>query len=256
MMSSARYWRPQSVAEALSLLERDGATVLAGGTKLNARPPAQDSELVDLQALGLDSIERRGDGALTIGAMTRLQQVADHDEVPPVVRDAARREAPSTLRAQATLGGCVATAEYDSELLATLLACGARVQVTRREGDREVALEALLAGLPLARGEIITAVSIDRRGRAELARTGRTAADRAIVTAVAHELDGRRRLALAGVATTPVVVDLAAGDASPARQAAIATERLTPPGDFRGSGEYRSALAAVLSARVLEAVRR
>ena len=208
MVSTARYWRPQSMEEALSLAERPAAAVMGGGTRLNARPLAERGEVVDLQALGLDGIARRGRAMLVIGAMTRLQDLADHAEVPPVVRDTARREEPSTLRTQATLGGCIATAESDSELLATLLAYDAQVQLTARSGVTEVALETLLAGLPLDPGVIITAVSIDTRGRAELARTGRTTADRAIVAAVARKKDGERRLALAGVAATPVVVAL------------------------------------------------
>jgi carbon-monoxide dehydrogenase medium subunit/putative selenate reductase FAD-binding subunit len=52
--------------------------------------------------------------------------------------------------------------------------------------------------------------------------------------------DGTRRLALAGVAATPVLVDGA--------------DRLDPPADFRGSSEYRRALAAILMARALEAI--
>ena len=255
MVSTARYWRPQSMEEALSLLEHPAAAVMGGGTKLNARPLAERGEVVDLQALGLDGIARRGRAMLVIGAMTRLQDLADHAEVPPVVRDAARREAPSTLRMQATLGGCIATAESDSELLATLLAYDARVQVTARSGVTEVSLETLLADLPLDPGAIITAVSLDTRGHAELARTGRTTADRAIVAAVARKKDGEHRLALAGVAATPIVVALGARDLDRSGTDDVAAG-LAPPGDFRGSTEYRAALARVLSARVLEAVDR
>jgi CO/xanthine dehydrogenase FAD-binding subunit len=52
--------------------------------------------------------------------------------------------------------------------------------------------------------------------------------------------DGRRRLALAGVASTPVLAE--------------ETDELDPPGDFRGSGEYRRALAGVLVSRAIEGV--
>jgi len=242
MESTARYSRPQSLREALSLLESPSAAVIGGGTRFRARDGSAYVEVVDLQALGLDTISRRGDGTLTIGAVTRLQQLADCDEAPPVVREAARREAPSTLRAQASIGGCVATAAWDSELLAALLAYGARVELASEKGTTEVTLEALLARLPLASGEVITAVSLDTRGSAAVARTARTPSDRPIVAAVARRLDGVWRLALTGVAATPVLVEPGA------------TDRLAPPGDFRGSSEYRRALAAVLSARALAAV--
>jgi CO/xanthine dehydrogenase FAD-binding subunit len=244
MVGTAQYWRPQSLAEAFSLLESPTAAVIGGGTSFNARAGGDAGEVVDLQALGLDMIARRADGTLAIGATTRLQEIVDSDEVPPVVREAARRQAPSTLRAQATIGGCVAGGEFDSELLAALLAYGAHVEVSRRDGKSEIALEVLFARLPLEHGEVITSVSLDTRGTAHLARTARTSADRAIVAAVARNLDGERRLALAGVAATPVVVE------------PQSIERLTPPGDFRGSSAYRLHLAAVLSARALAAVAR
>ena len=244
MVGTAQYWRPQSLAEAFSLLESPTAAVIGGGTSFNARAGGDAGEVVDLQALGLDMIARRADGTLAIGATTRLQEIVDSDEVPPVVREAARRQAPSTLRAQATIGGCVAGAEFDSELLAALLAYGAHVEVSRRDGKSEIALEVLFARLPLEHGEVITSVSLDTRGTAHLARTARTSADRAIVAVVARNLDGERRLALAGVAATPVVVE------------PQSIERLTPPGDFRGSSGYRLHLAAVLSARALAAVAR
>ena len=244
MVGTAQYWRPQSLAEAFSLLESPTAAVIGGGTSFNARAGGDAGEVVDLQALGLDMIARRADGTLAIGATTRLQEIVDSDEVPPVVREAARRQAPSTLRAQATIGGCVAGGEFDSELLAALLAYDAHVEISRRDGRSEIALEVLFARLPLEHGEVITSVSLDTRGTAHLARTARTSADRAIVAVVARNLDGERRLALAGVAATPVVVE------------PQSIERLTPPGDFRGSSAYRLHLAAVLSARALAAVAR
>ncbi|HXZ83099.1 MAG TPA: FAD binding domain-containing protein [Acidimicrobiales bacterium] len=255
-MSTSWYRRPHAIAEALALLARPANVVLAGGTSLNARPGADEFALVDLQALGLEGIARHGDDELVIGAMTTLQQIADHEAVPPVVREAARRELPSTLRAQATLGGCVATAEYDCELLATLLAYDAVVRLATPAAESEVRLEDLFGRRPLARGEIITALSIDPRGNGAAARTGRTPADRPIVAAVVRELDGERRLALAGVAATPLLVAVAATTADGAAEVEIALHRLAPPGDFRGSSEYRSHLAAVLGARALEAVQR
>ena len=161
--------------------------------------------------------------------------------MPVVVREAARREQPSTLRAQATVGGCIATGDPESEVLAALLVHAAVVDVVGRAGTEQLPLEAVLAALPLPAGKIITAVTIDTRGVAAAARTARTKADKPIVAAVARAVDGTRRMALAGVAATPVLVDSAEG--------------LEPPSDLRGSGDYRRMLAGVLLARVGEAIR-
>ena len=77
-------------------------------------------------------IEPGAGDTLRIGAMATLQELADSGDAPDVVREAARREQPSTLRAQATVGGCVATGHAESELLAALLVHEAVVQVDHR----------------------------------------------------------------------------------------------------------------------------
>ncbi len=241
MAMVAAYRRPSTIEEALVLLEQPGAVVLAGGTRLNGEPTRDPVVMVDLQALELSGVERVGDGALRIGATTTLQQLVDDDDVPVAVRDAARRLEPSTIRAAATVGGCVATAEPASEFLATLLVHDAVVGLAGRDGERTVTLATVLLDLPLLAGRIITAVTIDTTGVTSAARVGRTPADRPIVAAVARRTsDGERRLALTGVAATPVLV--------------TGVDELDPPGDFRGSREYRRALAVTLAARALEAV--
>jgi probable selenate reductase FAD-binding subunit len=242
----AEYRRPGTVAEALALLDRPGAVVLAGGTRLNRSPRLEPVAVVDLQDLGLGGIARLGEGMLRVGAMTTLQEVVDDKGVPVALRDAARRAEPSTLRAAATVGGCVASAEPTSELLATLLVHDAQVALAGRDGVETLPLAELLAAPALLAGRIVTALTIDGTGVTAAARVGRTRADRPIVAAVARRTgSGGLRLALTGVARTPVLVD---------PTLVTAVQDLDPPGDFRGSSEYRRALAATLAARALEAV--
>lgn len=240
MATVTAYWRPSSVAQALELLERPGAVVLGGGTQLNAGRRDEPVEVVDLQALHLDGIGADSGESVQIGAMVTLQQLVDSDHLPGVVREAARRERPSTLRAQATIGGCIASGDAESELLATLLVFDAVVQVDGPDGTEHVPLDVLCTGLPVAAGRMVTAVTIQTGGAAATVRTARTPADRAIVACVARQAPDGRRIALSGVAATPVLVETAAG--------------LDPVGDFRGSSEYRRALAATLLARAVEAI--
>ncbi len=204
------YQRPATLEAALTCLARPGAVPVGGGTKVNATTGLQPIEVVDLQNLGLDRIERLDGRMAVIGATVTLSQLAGSEVIPDVIREAARREQPSTLRAQATVGGCVATGDRESELLAALLAHGGLVRIAAADGVREVTLQQLLAALPAPAGGIITAVTISTAGRSSAARTGRTRADRPIVAAVARvTADGRRRVALAGVAATPVLIDSA-----------------------------------------------
>ncbi len=239
-MTIVAYHRPARLAEAVLLLNRtDVASVpLAGGTTLNAHPPEGPVEVVDLQAVGLDGIG--GDaGGLEIGAMVRLRQLVEDERVPALLRELAQREAPSTFRNMATVGGTVAAAGWESELLAGLLAFEATVTVEGADGSTTVPLEQLLDNRAMLQGAIITTVRIATDGRAAIERTGRTPADVPIVAAVARRTgDGSLRLVLTGVAETPTVVD-------PAHLAS-----LDPPSDFRGSSEYRSSLAMILARRV------
>ena len=91
------YHRPTSVDEAVVLLAAPTRVALAGGTTIRHDGGAAPTEVVDLQALGLDRVEA-GPDVVRIGAMVRLHDLAEHDAVPDLISHAARSEMPSTLR--------------------------------------------------------------------------------------------------------------------------------------------------------------
>jgi CO/xanthine dehydrogenase FAD-binding subunit len=240
------YHRPSTRGGALELLARPDHLALAGGTAIRHDPGGRPTEVVDLQAAGLDRIDVV-DTVVTLGATVDLQTMIDDDRLPALVRDAARRELPSTLRTLATVGGTVARGESSSVLLAALLVHAAEVTVEHAAtGARVAPLPAALAS-GLAPGELIVAVSLVGAGEGALAVTGRTPADEPIVAAAARRDGDRLWLALGGVGPHPVLVDSGRLDA--------AIAELQPPSDHRGSAEYRRHLASVLAARALAAVR-
>lgn len=244
MASIRDYHRPATVEAALALLARSGAArsvPLGGGTVVVADRSSGPIEVVDLQALGLEGIEA-GDGLVRIGATTRLHDVATSDLVPRLLRDAARREAPSTIRNAATVGGTVAAADPDSGLLAALLVLEAEVEITASSGVTTMQASELVVDRSALSGALITAVSCAEGGVTSWAATGRTPADTPIVAAYGRSVGEVTLVALTGVAATPVLVDPGRLDA------------LDPPGDFRGSAEYRMELARVLTSRVVAAL--
>jgi xanthine dehydrogenase YagS FAD-binding subunit len=103
------YARPATVDEALELLGRDGAAVLAGGTDLAGqidRGIREPTLLVDLQDTGLGGIVADGVG-IRIGATATLSEVAGDALVAPytAVATAAGVAASPLLRNQGTVGG-------------------------------------------------------------------------------------------------------------------------------------------------------
>ena len=239
MQTISGYHRPDDLNEALALLNRgDTATlVIGGGTQVSAGL-AGAGEMVDIQAIADDTIAADGAG-IVYGSLVRLQDLIDSELTPALLKETARREGPNTLRNAATVGGTVATADPESELVAALLVHEATIAIARLDGSLEVPLEELLDDRSLLTGGIITSVTVDAGGETASARTGRTPADTSIVAVVGRVVSGGFRLAMTGVASHPVLV------------AQTAVGQLQPPDDFRGSPAYRRELAEVLSKRVI-----
>ncbi|MGZ0220873.1 MAG: FAD binding domain-containing protein, partial [Acidimicrobiales bacterium] len=141
----AAYHRPDTIDEALSLLDNSERIPLAGGTIINADREPSDLEVVDLQALGLDAIEPVGD-RLRIGATATLAAITHSEHVPDTLRDLARRDQPASIRSLGTVGGTIASADPDSTFVAALLVHDAQVELA---GSDDTSLAALLdSGIP------------------------------------------------------------------------------------------------------------
>lgn len=259
------YHRPDRLDRALELLQRPGARPLAGGSGL--LPAGGASLVVDLQDLGLDTMQAEDD-RLRLGAMVSLQRLASWPPAGAWLAEAARLEAPLVQRNAATLGGLIARRNSLSHVLIALLVLDAQLSLASAAGSRSVSLEDWLAGPgdPPA-GTLITDVSLlapsESHGLA-LERVARTWRDRPIV-AVAVRLERRAetcrtaRIALAGVAERPLRARPAEallqghqlGASRLDEVADLLASQLAPPSDWRGSSEYRRAMAGVLTRRAL-----
>ena len=239
------YHRPRSIDEALRMLNRAdvNSIVVAGGTHAKANLDADVDEVVDLQALGLAGIERSPD-RLSLGAMCRLQDIADHADTPKLLTTAMLNEAPNTFRNAATIGGIVATHDWESEILAALLVLDTTVSFQSLAGSKTLGLDDFLSDPDRALdNRIITGLELAIAGEAALQRVARTPLDRAIVAVCGRKSpDGRIRLAASGIASTPILTSLGA------------LPDLQPPADFRGSSAYRRQMALVLSRRVIDSL--
>lgn len=262
------YYRPQSMEEALRLLERPDTVPLAGGTTLLAGDVTNAA--VDLQDLGLNQMAwNEITATLRVGAMTRLVELSDRlsafnpqpltPNPQPLLLAAIRRAGPNTFRHAATVGGVIASRPPDSEFLAALLVLEAELTLQQLSGMSSLSLSDYLLAAERPPG-LITEITIPwPEGQGASERVARTPADYPIVSiTVWQPSGGTPRLAATGIDERPlrlaaVEAMLSTGLTEATIEAAATAAKATSrhPGDFRGDAAYRAEMAAVLTRRVL-----
>lgn len=240
------YHRPQTLAEAIHLLQRKHPPTrpLGGGTAIDFKGD-QPIAVVDLQSLGLDTIVRHGH-LLQIGATVTLQQLMEFPDIPPALGTAIRHQVTYNLRHQATVGGSLASADGRSPFGVAMLALDVQLKLVPDErtlsyGDFLALRDEFLSG------NLITSVSLNVQARLCYEFVARTPADLPIVcAALARFPSGRLRFVLGGWGKLPTLVLDGHGHEG-LRLAAQAA--FSNAADEWASAEYRSQVAAVLAKR-------
>ncbi len=259
------YYRPEDLSEALRYLAQPDTAPLGGGTKLLATEKGVNkTAVVDLQAVGLNNVQRRA-GRLKIGAtvtLTGLAQYLNKEEkssaTTALLTQAIRQSGPNTYRNAATFGGTVAGRLADSELLAALLVLDADVTLHTPE-VQTMSLVDYLQGEEAPQG-LISEISFswsDGQGASE--RVARTPADYPIVSITCWQpADGSPSVSATGLGVRPFRLStVEAHLKDEINEKAILTaadaagEANRHPGDFRGDAAYRTDMAVVLTRRVL-----
>jgi CO/xanthine dehydrogenase FAD-binding subunit len=275
-----RYFAPDSVAEAVSLLrEHDGARVVAGGTDLvvGARggkyplPPA----LIAIHRVTELGAQDASDQGLRLGALTTHAWIEGSALIGArwsALADASALVGSPATRYCGTLGGNVMNASPAMDTGAPLLVLEAALELSSMRGTRATTLDALLAGPGQTTAdpdELLTAVHLPAlpaaSGSAYVRLEHRRAMEIAIVGAAAYIRlgdDGRviqARIALS--AATPTCVRAPEAEAvllgrRPNAEAfddaaRFAAEAVRPITDVRASAPYRRAMTPVVVARAL-----
>jgi CO/xanthine dehydrogenase FAD-binding subunit len=266
LLTTPLFALPETVGEALTALaERPEAVVVAGGTEV-----MPDLLWRTRGAAGLVSLRRvaalRGvrsvDGQLVIGAATPVAALT-------FAPDAGLRAAASSLgtplvRTEATIGGNVVSALPYRNLLPTLLAGGAVLELTSATGSRTVPFDGFITApgrTRLAEGELLTAVRLPaHRGFADYTKIGRRNAQFvATVSAAIVSRDGAARLAFGNAGPTPLRSDdvdavataLLDGRAPAVDLQAAVAAAVDPPEDTVASADYRRHALGVLAVRLV-----
>ncbi|MFM1650662.1 FAD binding domain-containing protein [Brevibacillus sp. B_LB10_24] len=274
------YYSPQTVHEALLLLEQHGfeAKILAGGQSLiptmNMRL-ASPKVLIDLGRIGdLESI-RLTEEEIRIGGMTRQYLIEQSPEVArdcPMLAEGIKLIGHPQIRSRGTVGGSLVHADPTAELPVILCTLGGAVTLASLDGERVVpAEEFFLTYLTTAiePNEILVAVQIPRiqagSGHAIEEFALRKGDFAIVLAAAAVTLDEAGKIAaaslgLGGVDGAPVkldqVTDALLGLEPDSRLIQECCEQIRdivePEADIHASAEYRRDLSVTLSRRALE----
>jgi carbon-monoxide dehydrogenase medium subunit len=200
---------------------------------------------------------------LVIDADAPLQSLLDMLEPASLLYSTLTETVSWQIRNETSIGRALRAPRIALRWAAALLALGAKVVVESDAGTAEVPVEAWLRRE--AEGNASQLRVTEAGVRWGEARVGRTPCDDPIVAAVAalRVADGivqAARVALIGVWPESVRLvqapsRLIGGPLDQERIQAVAEaveEEVDPPRDFRGSEEYRRAMASVLTRRALE----
>jgi len=171
-MKKFDYLRPQTLEEALSLLNQYGkkAKLIAGGTdvivmiKQKAMMPGV---LISLRGIpGLDQIQY--DGTLRIGALVTHRAIETSEVIRKefsALTDAADVLGSIQIRNVATIGGNICTAAPSADTATPLLVLGTQVKVKSLSEERTVPIEEFFIGpgeTILKKGEVVTELIIPK----------------------------------------------------------------------------------------------
>lgn len=242
------YHRPQTLDEALALLDQPNTVPLGGGTLLS-RTQMDSVSVVDLQRLGLDSLRANG-GEFQVGATCTLQSLLESEHCPASLKTALKLEAPLNIRNMATVAGTIVAADGRSPFVTILLALDAKMDIRYSTSDSRISnIGEYLLTRPKG---LIASVTIPLTIRSAFQFVSKTPADKPIVgAALAQWNSGRARLTLCGYGATPLLA-MDGTEANGLEEAAL--NAYHEADDEWASADYRMDVAATLAKRCLESI--
>ncbi len=272
------YHRPNTVEEALALIERfgDEGKVLAGGHSLVPMMKlrlAEPAHLIDINAVGGLRGIRGEAGAIVIGAATTQSEILNSGmllEKCPILPEAAAQIADPQVRNCGTIGGNCANGDPGNDDPAIMMVLDASYVLRGPIGERQVSARKFYQGVyttALEENELLIEIRIPAPAKgAGMAyrKLKRKVGDYAIAAAAAVlSMSGGRctdaAIAITNVGDTALFVPAAANalqgtpvDATAIAAAAQAVMAAAEPvEDLRGTVEYRTAMAGQMTRQAI-----
>ena len=281
-MVSFEYYAPQSLEEALSILNNQGndAKVLAGGTDLIVQMKdgrLRPSVIVDVKRLPELNRLEWNNHTLYIGAAIQLSRIVAF----PAVRErfgmlyqACNLIGSMQLRNRATIGGNICNAAPSADTAPSLLCLGAKAIIARTGATRLVPMESFFRGpgeTVVEHDELLMGIeipAIDTRWAGYYLRhTPRQDMDISVASVASLLILDKKenqcreaRIALGAVAPIPIRVPKAESELAGQmltselieKVAEIVEAAAQPISDVRGSAKYRIELVKVLFTRTFQ----
>ena len=273
------YDAPTSIQDAIGLLHQYGedAKILAGGHSLIPMMKlrfASPSHLIDINNIPGLSYIREDSGRLKIGALTREVDLEESDMIKSkyhIFTDASKLIADPQVRNFGTIGGNLAHGDAANDHPAVMIALGAELEITGKDGSRTVSIDDFFQGFyttAINHGEILTEISIpSANGNFGSAyhKAERKVGDYATAGVAAMvRIDGNGKCTKAGIGLTNVnaipmrasrsedaLVGSNLNDEDIAKAALFASEDCSPSDDLRGDADYKRHLIKVITKRML-----
>ena len=271
------YTRPQTLAEAVSMLAGGRALLISGGTDIYPSHVGRQvtGNVIDVSRVREMKTIAGWDGGYRLGgAVTWSELLAA--PLPPAfdaLKQAAREVGSKQIQNRGTLAGNLCNASPAADGVPPLLALDAEVELASAQGTRRLALSSFITGYrrtALAADEVLTAILVRNsavKGRSAFVKLGaRRYLVISITMAAANievEKDGRiARARVAIGAASPVSLRLTSleadlrGLAGGKRPSSLLSPRhldgLSPIGDVRATAEYRLDAAITVIGEALD----
>lgn len=260
-MYQFRYHKPATLEEAVSLYQsaEDGIYLAGGQTLLPTMKQrlAAPSDLIDLTAVDcLTGIELTS-GEVRVGAFTRHDEVARHEDIRrslPVLAFLAAQIGDGQVRNRGTIGGSVANSDPAADYPAALIGLSATVNTNTRQIAADDYFQDLFE-TALEPGEIITRIDFPVPTRAAYRKFPNPASRYAVVGVLVADFDGEIRVGITGAGPcafrgTALEVALQ-GNLDPAAIEAVEVPDAGFNNDLHASAEYRAHLVKVMAKRAI-----
>jgi len=249
------YARPQSLKEAYELLTARRSNVILGGMLWLKMQNKSVHTAIDLQDLGLNTIEEAAD-CWRLGAMVTLRDLELHPGLKALTHGAMAESVKSIVGVQfrncATLGGSLYGRFGFSDVLTLFLALDAKVELYRRG---IVSLEAFCA-MSRREKDLLIRVLIPKTSRQVVYLAQRNSAtDFPVLTCAVSQAGEDRRIVIGARPGKALCLHNIPTE-DPAAAAEAAARQLAFGSNIRASADYRRKLCQVLIRRALTAMNR